>query len=45
MRIKWHRLPLTGKLENKHFKLMGLPFYNEKLKQNFEAVFENKFLG
>ncbi len=32
------------KLENKHFKLMGLPFYNEKLKKDFEEVFESKFL-
>ena len=29
-------------LENKHFKLMGLPFYNEKLRQIFEEAFENK---
>jgi len=33
------------KLENKHFKLMGLPFYNEKLKQIFEEAVENKILG
>ncbi|MDO9579267.1 MAG: hypothetical protein Q7J06_01685, partial [Bacteroidales bacterium] len=33
------------KLENKHFKLMGLPFYNEKLKKEFEEAFENKILG
>jgi len=45
MRIKWHRLPLMGKFENKHFMLMGLPFYNEKLKQIFEEAFENKILG
>jgi type III restriction enzyme len=32
------------KLENKHFKLMGLPFYNEKLKREFEEAFENKIL-
>ena len=30
------------KLENKHFKLMGLPFYNEKLKKDFEEAFEGK---
>jgi len=29
-------------LENKHFKLIGLPFYNEKLKKDFEEAFENK---
>jgi len=33
------------KLQNKHFKLIGLPFYNEKLKQIFEEVFENKILN
>lgn len=33
------------KLENKHFKLMGLPFYNEKLKQIFEEAVDNKILG
>jgi len=32
------------KLENKHFKLMGLPFYNEKLKKDFEEALENKIL-
>ena len=32
------------KLENKHFRLMGLPFYNEKLKKDFEEALENKFL-
>ncbi|XOB40572.1 MAG: DEAD/DEAH box helicase family protein [Candidatus Nealsonbacteria bacterium] len=33
------------KLENKHFKLMGLPFYNEKLKKDFEEALENKILN
>ena len=33
------------KLENKHFKLMGLPFYNEKLKKDFEEALENKILS
>jgi len=33
------------KLENKHFKLMGLPFYNEKLKKEFEEALENKILS
>ena len=32
------------KLQNKHFKLIGLPFYNESLKQVFEEAFETKFL-
>ena len=29
------------KLENKHFKIVGLPFYNEKLKKDFEEAFES----
>jgi type III restriction enzyme len=33
------------KLENKHFKLIGLPFYNEKLKKEFEEALENKILS
>jgi type III restriction enzyme len=33
------------KLENKHFKLMGLPFYNEKLKKDFEEALEKKILS
>ena len=33
------------KLENRHFKLVGLPFYNEKLKKDFEEALENKFLA
>jgi len=33
------------KLENKHFKLIGLPFYNEKLKKDFEEALENKILS
>ena len=33
------------KLENKHFKLLGLPFYNEKLKKDFEEALENKMLS
>jgi type III restriction enzyme len=33
------------KLENRHFKLIGLPFYNEKLKKEFEAALENKILS
>ena len=33
------------KLENEHFKLIGLPFYNEKLKKEFEEVLENKILS
>ena len=31
--------------ENKHFKLMGLPFYNEKLKKDFKEALENKILS
>lgn len=33
------------KLQNKHFKLIGLPFYNEKLKKEFEKALENKILA
>lgn len=33
------------KLQNKHFKLIGLPFYNEKLKKGFEEALENKILS
>jgi type III restriction enzyme len=33
------------KLENKHFKLIGLPFYNEKLKKEIEKALENKILS
>ncbi len=33
------------KLENKHFKLVGLPFYNEKLQKEFEEAFESKILA
>jgi len=33
------------KLENKYFKLIGLPFYNEKLKKEFEEALENKVLS
>lgn len=29
---------LIIKAENKQFKLIGLPFYNEKLKKEFEAL-------
>ena len=32
------------KSENKYFKLIGLPFYNEKLKKEFEEALEHKFL-
>lgn len=32
------------KLENKYFKLIGLPSYNEKLKKEFEEALENKTL-
>ena len=33
------------KLENKQFKLMGLPFYNEKLKKDFQEALESKILS
>jgi len=33
------------KLENTNFKLIGLPFYNEQLKREFEEALENKILG
>ncbi len=36
---------LVMEVENKHFKLMGLPFYNEKLKKDFEEAFESKILA
>jgi type III restriction enzyme len=32
------------KLENTNFKLIGLPFYNEQLKREFEEALENKLL-
>lgn len=32
------------KLEDKHFKLVGLPFYNEQLQKEFEEALENKLL-
>jgi len=32
-------------LENAHFKLMGLPFYNEKLRRTFENAFEKEVLS
>jgi len=33
------------KLENKQFKIMSLPFYNKKLKKEFEEALENKILS
>lgn len=33
------------KLENKHFKLIGLPFYNKKLEKEFKGALENKILS
>ncbi len=33
------------KIENKHFKLIGLPFYNEKLKKEFEEALQSKTLS
>ena len=32
------------KLENTNFKLIGLPFYNEQLKREFEEALESKTL-
>lgn len=32
------------KLENKEFILLGLPFYNERLKKDFEKAFTEKLL-
>ena len=32
------------KIENKDFKLVGLPFYNEDLKKEFEKAFKEKLL-
>jgi type III restriction enzyme len=32
-------------MENKDFKLIGLPFYNEQLKKEFEEALENKILS
>jgi len=36
---------LIMEVENKQFKLIGLPFYNEKLKKEFEKALENKILS
>ncbi len=33
------------KLENKNFRLVGMPFYNEKLKKDFEEALKNKILS
>ena len=33
------------RLENTNFKLIGLPFYNEQLKREFEEALENKILA
>jgi len=35
---------LIMEAENKYFKLLGLPFYNEKLKKEFVEALENKIL-
>jgi len=32
-------------LQDKHYRLIGLPFYNEKLKKEFEEILENKTLS
>ncbi len=36
---------LTMEAKNEHFKLIGLPFYNEKLKKEFKEALENKILS
>ena len=36
---------LIMEAKNEHFKLIGLPFYNEKLKKEFEEALENKILS
>lgn len=33
------------KMENKQFKIIGLPFYNDSLKQVFEEAFEEKLVN
>ena len=33
------------KAENRKYKLIGLPFYNEEKPQDFEGVFLQKILG
>ena len=33
------------KFENKHFKLIGLPFYNKNLEKEFEEALKDKILG
>ncbi len=35
---------LNPQFENKHFKLIGLPFYNEKLKKDFEQALNKQIL-
>ncbi|MCM8832083.1 MAG: DEAD/DEAH box helicase family protein [Candidatus Omnitrophica bacterium] len=40
-----NRAKTNLKFENKHFKLIGLPFYNEKLKKEFEQALESKTLS
>jgi hypothetical protein len=32
-------------MENKDFQLIGLPFYNEQLKRDFEEALEKKILS
>ena len=36
---------LLMEMENKDFKLIGLPFYNEQLKKDFEEALEKKILS
>lgn len=39
-----NKADINLKLENKHFKLIGLPFYNDRLKKEFEEALKNKIL-
>jgi len=39
------RADMDFKLENTEFKLIGLPFYNEQLKREFEEALKNKILA
>ncbi|MDZ7586873.1 MAG: type III deoxyribonuclease, partial [Patescibacteria group bacterium] len=33
------------KIQNRNFKIIGLPFYNQSMKQVFEEAFEEKLLS
>lgn len=40
-----NKAEIEWKHEDKNFKLLGLPFYNDSIKQIFEEAFENKILN